>query len=233
MEGEEKGFPARLEAALGEQSVYAFAKKSGITESLLRKYLAGASQPGMDKLATIAQATGTRLDWLVLGEGQRSAPRTEPPGPRPKARSAGDAARGIPVVGSIAAGALVERYTSEHAEPHVRIDAGSLARPSDLLFGLRISGRSMEQWMFEGDVAICSATQEARRGDDVCVYQFSTGESTVKRLERIDRRARRIDLRPVNPAYRSFTMTLEENDQVKKIVGLWRDYRLVERRRAE
>lgn len=44
-----------------------FAKKSGISDSLIRKYLSG-SLPGMDKLIALAEAGGVRVGWLATGE---------------------------------------------------------------------------------------------------------------------------------------------------------------------
>ncbi len=62
------GFPERLRQAMGGSSAYAFAKRCGFAESLLRKYLTGASHPGLDKLAAIAEAADVSLDWLVRGQ---------------------------------------------------------------------------------------------------------------------------------------------------------------------
>ena len=41
--------------------------KCGVSESLLRKYLAGESLPGTDKLVAIAHASNTSLEWLATG----------------------------------------------------------------------------------------------------------------------------------------------------------------------
>jgi phage repressor protein C with HTH and peptisase S24 domain len=64
----------RLRALQGDQRPAEFARKCGIRESLMRKYLAG-SIPGADKLAQIARANGVTIDWLASGEEprQRSA----------------------------------------------------------------------------------------------------------------------------------------------------------------
>lgn len=65
------GFPERLLQAKGGMSTLAFAKKCGISESSFRKYLAGHSVPGADKLLEIAQTAGVSLTWLATGEGRR------------------------------------------------------------------------------------------------------------------------------------------------------------------
>jgi len=65
-------FATRLKQIIGEDSVSRFAKKCGVTESMLRKYLLGDSVPGTDKLVRITQVAGVSLRWLATGEGTRS-----------------------------------------------------------------------------------------------------------------------------------------------------------------
>lgn len=59
-------FADRLKVIMGDRSTNRFAHDIEIGGSLLRKYLAGAT-PGIDKVAQIAQATGTDLEWLITG----------------------------------------------------------------------------------------------------------------------------------------------------------------------
>ncbi|MEA3278585.1 MAG: helix-turn-helix transcriptional regulator [Pseudomonadota bacterium] len=70
-----KGFPQRLEIAKGRESTNAFAQKCGISESVFRKYLAGVTVPGADKLVDIARIGGVSLIWLATGEGAASGTR--------------------------------------------------------------------------------------------------------------------------------------------------------------
>jgi len=65
-------FSERLRIAIGNESTNRFAKKCGIGESLVRKYLNG-SLPGIDKALAMARASGVSLDWLVSGEGSMRA----------------------------------------------------------------------------------------------------------------------------------------------------------------
>lgn len=59
-------FKERLLEALGEESVRSFSKRCDISESVIRKYLAG-SYPNVDKLPRIAEATGRSIEWLLTG----------------------------------------------------------------------------------------------------------------------------------------------------------------------
>jgi len=63
------GFGERLKQAIGADKPYAFAKKCGVSESLLRKYLSGASVPSVEKAWAMAKTAGVSLDWLAGGEG--------------------------------------------------------------------------------------------------------------------------------------------------------------------
>jgi transcriptional regulator with XRE-family HTH domain len=66
---EQDGFPERLKTAKGHESTHGFAQRCGISESIFRKYLAGASVPGADKLVDIARVAGVSLLWLATGLG--------------------------------------------------------------------------------------------------------------------------------------------------------------------
>ncbi|MDN7124858.1 helix-turn-helix domain-containing protein [Pseudidiomarina sp. 1APP75-32.1] len=63
----ESGFSCRLKQAIGKRSVHSFAKSCGISDSLIRKYLAG-SLPGLDKALILAREAGVSLEWLATGQ---------------------------------------------------------------------------------------------------------------------------------------------------------------------
>lgn len=63
-------FPDRLKQAIGEQSIRAFATECDISDTVLRQYLSGKSEPTRLILLRIAQLAHVSLDWLVSGYGQ-------------------------------------------------------------------------------------------------------------------------------------------------------------------
>ena len=63
-----EGFAARLQSLIGEGSVSAFARKVGLSEALIRKYLKGAG-PGLGKANQIAMGANCSLEWLATGCG--------------------------------------------------------------------------------------------------------------------------------------------------------------------
>ncbi|MCS4503857.1 helix-turn-helix domain-containing protein [Arhodomonas aquaeolei] len=76
-------FSDRLKQAMGKRTAYSIEQETGIAQSLVRKYLSGASTPGTDKLVALAAATGVSVEWLATGRepvravGQAAATSSE------------------------------------------------------------------------------------------------------------------------------------------------------------
>ena len=62
----EATFADRLAKIIGRESVASFSRRSGIGESLLRKYLNGA-QSTVKNLVILADAGAASIDWLTSG----------------------------------------------------------------------------------------------------------------------------------------------------------------------
>jgi len=75
-------FRERLREAIGSQSVNAFAKKCGLSESVVRGYLRGPGLPSLDRAQALAAGAGVSLDWLASGNPQNSTqvPTAHPQG---------------------------------------------------------------------------------------------------------------------------------------------------------
>jgi len=75
------GFAARLRQVLPAQgSASALARTIARSEGALRKWLRGESEPNVTDLRALSQATRTRIEWLVTGEGERQMPAHPDPG---------------------------------------------------------------------------------------------------------------------------------------------------------
>lgn len=193
----------------------------GITQTTWSNYENDRATPSFDVLTRFLGHFDLSADWLLYGDGQRqrrpNRVAEKPQDYMPK--------RPVPIVGEIAAGALIESYVTRHPDTYLPLSADELSAPGDTVFGLEVHGHSMTPWMWPGDVAVCSSSKGIEVGDDVAVYQAATGESSLKRLDRFDRRRGEIKLRPLNPQMESFLMKLDPGDQVKRVIGLWRDLR--------
>lgn len=73
---------ARIRSVIGDEYVASFGRRSGLSESLLRKYLAGA-QPNTFNLVAIAAAGNVSIEWLATGRGQRERIPSAAPQPAP------------------------------------------------------------------------------------------------------------------------------------------------------
>lgn len=72
---ENSGFAARLREVIDAYgSANGLAKAIGRSEGAVRKWLRGDSEPNVTDLRSICEQTGTNIEWLVTGRGQREAP---------------------------------------------------------------------------------------------------------------------------------------------------------------
>ncbi len=70
-------FAARLQAAIADENVSAFARKAAISEGSIRHYLKGLSEPTLGAFVRLGEAAGVDLKWLATGEGEMK-PGAEP-----------------------------------------------------------------------------------------------------------------------------------------------------------
>lgn len=134
----------------------------------------------------------------------------------------------IPVLGDIPAGVPMERALTHHAEEHIAVDLKGLAQRGDILFALRVEGRSMVGYgIYPGDYAVCSMVQGYAVGDVVAYYQMETGDSTIKQLGAWKPGNRTIQLVPHNGAegLLPFRVDMSPSDQLRRVVLIVRRYR--------
>lgn len=60
-------FPARLKQAVGNNSVRGFARECGFSDTVLRQYLNGQSEPTRPALLAIARTAKVSVEWLATG----------------------------------------------------------------------------------------------------------------------------------------------------------------------
>lgn len=158
----------------------AFASAIGTTSSRVSEWKARKSQSFKNYLPKIAEALGTTVDYLLLGEVKTLSTRTQ---------------KGvlIPVLGNVAAGIPIEAV--ENIVDYEEIDSAMAS--SGEHFGLRLQGISMEPRMREGDVVIVRKQPDADTGD-VVVVLVNGQSATVKKLKKGQDG---ITLIPLNPAF--------------------------------
>ena len=130
-------------------------------------------------------------------------------------------ARGVPVVGRVAAGTPITAI--ENREGYV--DVASLFGDDGDCFAVRVRGDSMvDAGILEGDYVVVRQDGDVRSGDTVVAYVGDEMEATVKVFRR---KGKAIELEPRNEAYRPIRLNLDTG-RVKiagKVVGLVRKMR--------
>ena len=61
-------FPNRLKKAIGDNSIRGFARSCGFSDTVLRQYLNGQSEPTRPALLAIARSADVSLEWLAGGQ---------------------------------------------------------------------------------------------------------------------------------------------------------------------
>jgi repressor LexA len=129
------------------------------------------------------------------------------------------AKQGVPILGTIAAGGLIEPFTDgvEH------LDLANLSLPPQS-YALRVAGDSMiEDLIADGDVVFLRPVAEPsqlKNGTIVAARVEGYG-TTLKRFYRHDDL---VTLKPANPNYLPIAAPAMEVEVQGSLVGIWRNY---------
>ena len=126
---------------------------------------------------------------------------------------------GVPVLGAIAAGGLVEPFTDAVEQ----LDVSPVFRQAGN-FALRVMGDSMiEDLIAEGDLVIMRPVSDPEQlKNGLIVAARVEGHGTT--LKRFYRKGEQVTLKPANSKYKPIEV-MANNVQVQGVlVGVWRDY---------
>ncbi|HEY9830671.1 MAG TPA: transcriptional repressor LexA [Stenomitos sp.] len=126
---------------------------------------------------------------------------------------------GVPVLGAIAAGGLVEPFTDTDEQ----LDVSPLLRqPGN--FALRVMGDSMiEDLIAEGDFVIMRPVPDPEQlKNGLIVAARVEGHGTT--LKRFYRQGEYVTLKPANPKYKPIEVMAKSVQVQGVLVGVWRDY---------
>lgn len=150
----------------------AFARMCGVSESVVRKWRDGLSEPSRLYLEQIVRHAGVSVEWLVMGEGPREPDDaqvsrhlvSEPP--RPGYAALPPWKEGLPAAG--AAPSVEEGVVGDalvFSEDWLRFELD--ARPRDLCL-LRVAGDSMAPTLRAGDMILID--RRVTRPDRESIY---------------------------------------------------------------
>ena len=128
--------------------------------------------------------------------------------------------QGLPVLGAIAAGGLVEPFT----DVEEKLDLSNLLQRSQDCYALRVSGDSMiEDHIADGDLVIMrSLTGNEGVSNGEIVAARVEGHGTT--LKRFYQEGEIITLQPSNQKYQAITANTEQVQVQGVLVGVWRGY---------
>ncbi|MBW4480212.1 MAG: transcriptional repressor LexA [Tolypothrix brevis GSE-NOS-MK-07-07A] len=126
---------------------------------------------------------------------------------------------GVPILGTIAAGGLIEPFTDvvEH------LDLANLSLPPQT-YALRVAGDSMvEVGIVDGDVVFLRPVPEPDHlKNGIIVAARVEGHGTT--LKRFYRNGDRVTLKPANPKYNPIEVSAVQVEVQGTLVGVWRGY---------
>lgn len=127
--------------------------------------------------------------------------------------------QGVPILGTIAAGGLIEPFTD--AIDH--LDFSNLSLPAQS-YALRVAGDSMiEDLIADGDLVFLRPVQEPNNlKNGTIVAARVEGYGTT--LKRFYRQGDRVTLKPANPKYNPIEVLAMHVQVQGSLVGVWRNY---------
>lgn len=129
-------------------------------------------------------------------------------------------ARGLPILGSIAAGGLVEPFT----DIEDKLDLSGLFQRTKDCYALRVTGDSMiEDHIADGDVVImrtCSGNESISNGEIVAARVEGHGTT----LKRFYQEGKKVTLQPSNRDYQPIEVTVDRVQVQGVLIGVWRGY---------
>ena len=126
--------------------------------------------------------------------------------------------KGLSILGTIAAGGLVEPFTDENT----KLDLSNLFTQSDC-YVLRVTGDSMiEDSIIEGDYVVMRSVEDINdaKNGDIVAARVSDDGTTLKRFYKEDDR---VTLKPANANYEPIIVDAEAVEIQGVLVGMWRD----------
>ena len=200
-------FQRRLQKALNSRNMKSVElhEKTGISESLLSKYLSGNAIARQRKISLISEALNVNPVWLM---------GYDVPMEEMKIDKLGNPVAEVPLLGTVKAG--YNYMAQENWEGMIEIDRNIIKDGSEY-FALKIKGDSMAPVIIENDIVIIKKQEDFENGELV-VAIINGDEATIKKGRKSENS---ILLQPLNTAYEPLIFTKEEMKTIPvTIIGI-------------
>lgn len=200
-------FQERLEKALRFRNMkpVELHEKTGISESLLSKYLSGNAIARQRKIALISEVLNINPVWLMGYDVPMEEVKTD---------KLGNPVAEVPLLGTVKAG--YDYMAQENWEGMVEVDNDIIKDDADY-FALKIKGDSMSPILIEDDIVIIKKQDDFENGD-IVVAIVNGDEATIKKGKKSEAG---ILLQPLNSNYEPLIFTYDEMKTIPvTIVGI-------------
>lgn len=212
-------FKNRLEKALTIKSIkpVELHEKTGLSESLISKYLSGNAIPRQRKIDLIAEVLDINPVWL-LGYDVPMEKKSDLISEQLKNIGAmyvsnTDLVK-IPLLGTVKAG--YDYMAQENWTGYVDVEK-EIVKDGQEYFALKVHGDSMSPVLIEDDIVIIKKQNDFENGD-IVVAIINGDEATIKKGKKSDSS---ILLQPLNPSYEPLIFTYDEMKTIPvKIIGI-------------
>lgn len=201
-------FQNRLQKALNNKNIkpVELHEKTGLSESLISKYLSGNAIARQKKLILLAEALNVNPVWLMGYD----IPINE----NTKIDSLGNPIISIPILGTVKAG--YDYMAQENWEGTIDVEKSLVGNGEDY-FALKVHGDSMSPVLVEDDIVIVKKQNYFENGD-IVVAIINGDEATIKKGKKNETS---ILLQPFNPSYEPLIFTNEEMKTIPiEIIGV-------------
>ncbi|WOD39862.1 LexA family transcriptional regulator [Nodosilinea sp. E11] len=193
-------FPQRLKQAVGENSIRGFARSCGFSDTVLRQYLNGQSEPTRPALLAIARTANVSVEWLAGGQ--------------PGHNSLGD-------------GESKEYIYKDPLAFQTDWLKSEFPKSYDHLLLTQVQDESMEPTLVLGDLVLVDTRVRELAAIDHGLFLFKLNERIlIKRLQYIPENNFRV--LSDNPAYEAFSLDLSSKANGLSIMGrvVWAGHKL-------
>ncbi|NEQ46923.1 MAG: LexA family transcriptional regulator [Leptolyngbya sp. SIOISBB] len=183
-------FPNRLKKAIGDNSIRGFARSCGFSDTVLRQYLNGQSEPTRPALLAIARSADVSLEWLAGGQ----------------ASSHLESGEGKKYV-----------YKDQLA---FETDWLKSEFPNSLENSLltQVSDESMEPTLMTGDLVLADTSHRDLEAIDHGIFLFKLeSRILIKRLQYLPKKILRV--LSDNPTYEAFSLDITDKSNGLSIMG--------------
>ncbi len=192
-------FAERIKVLINEAgSIRSLAKLCGASESIIRKWAKGESDPSRLHLVGLSISTGVSLQWLATGEG--------PMRPGEKQGETDDEFALVPLYDVEVSAGHGAQIDQEQVKAQIAFRRDWLAQNGfnfNSLVSLTARGDSMEPTLKDGDLLLVDTSQKDVVEDGIYVLRLNN-HLLAKRLQRLTDGT--IIIKSDNPAYESETV---------------------------